>query len=193
MLEIVKIALHDDLLDARSAVLAKLDGLSEYDIRRPLTPTGTNMLGLVNHLAAWEAVYLGQIFDRPFDDVDPPIRLAEDFDDWRIHQDETSARVLGRFERVCRHADETIQLLDLDASGYVEWWPRPEVTLFSVLLHVLNETNRHAGHIDILREQVDGHTGTAEDEDGELASELQAASESKKIQPGPRAAKLKFS
>lgn len=159
MLEIVKATLQSDLDVARSAVLAKLDGLGEYDKRRPLTPTGANLLGLVNHLAAWEAVYLGQIFGRPFADAEPPILLGEDFDDWRIHQDETSARVLERFRRVCSHADETIQLLDLDASAQVEWWPQPDTNLFKVILHVLNETNRHAGHADILREQIDGRTG----------------------------------
>jgi len=154
-----KTTLHDDLVGARAAVVAKLEGVSEYDKRRPLTPSGTNLLGLVNHLAAWEAVYLGQIFERPFEDSEPPIRLAEDFDDWRIHQDEASDRVVARFHRVCQHADDTIRLLDLDAAGRVDWWPEPDVTLLNVLLHVLNETNRHAGHADIMRECIDGRMG----------------------------------
>ena len=47
----------------------------------------------------------------------------------------------------------------MDAPGHVPWWPRPEVTLFSVMVHVLNDTTRHAGHADILREQLDGQTG----------------------------------
>ena len=49
--------------------------------------------------------------------------------------------------------------LDLDAPGHVPWWPRPDVTLFNVLVHVLTETSRHAGHADILREELDGRTG----------------------------------
>ena len=64
--EFAKEYLHDDLRWIRQALLWKLDGLSEYDIRRPLTSTGTNLLGLVKHLATWEARYFGEVFDRPF-------------------------------------------------------------------------------------------------------------------------------
>ena len=49
----------------------------------------------------------------------------------------------------------------IDAPGYVPWWPRPNVKLFNVLVHIVSETNRHAGHADILREQLDGAVGTA--------------------------------
>jgi hypothetical protein len=55
----------------------------------------------------------------------------------------------------------TITALAIDSPGYVPWWPRPNVMLFNVLVHVLTETSRHAGHADILREQLDGVTGTA--------------------------------
>jgi hypothetical protein len=58
------------------------------------------------------------------------------------------------------HSDATIAALDIDAPGYVAWWPRPHVKLFNILVHVLNDTNRHAGHADILREQLDGAVGT---------------------------------
>lgn len=44
--------------------------------------------------------------------------------------------------------------------GHVPWWPRPGVKLFNILVYVLTETNRHAGHADILREQLDGVVGT---------------------------------
>jgi hypothetical protein len=62
--EFAKEYLHGDLRWVREAVLWKLDGLSEYDIRRPLTPTGTNLLGLIKHLATWEARYFGEVFGR---------------------------------------------------------------------------------------------------------------------------------
>jgi hypothetical protein len=59
------------------------------------------------------------------------------------------------------HADATIDALDLDAPGRVPWWTRsPDVVLFNILVHMLTETSRHAGHADILREQVDGVAGT---------------------------------
>jgi hypothetical protein len=58
--------LHEDLREIRQTMLWKLDGLSEYDIRRPLTSTGTNLLGLVKHLSHTEARYFGDVFGRPF-------------------------------------------------------------------------------------------------------------------------------
>ena len=64
--DFAKAYLHDNLRWVRESLLLKLEGLSEYDVRRPLTRTGTNLLGLVKHLALSEARYLGEIFDRPF-------------------------------------------------------------------------------------------------------------------------------
>ena len=61
-----KECLHEELKSTRAALVWKLDGLSEYDVRRPLTATGTNLLGLVKHVATWEARYLGEVFNRPF-------------------------------------------------------------------------------------------------------------------------------
>ncbi len=58
--------LHSDLREVREAMLWKLEGLSEYDARRPLTSTGTNLLGLVKHLSITEASYFGEVFGRPF-------------------------------------------------------------------------------------------------------------------------------
>ena len=66
------------------------------------------------------------------------------------------ADVVGFYQRRSSHADATIDALPIDAPGFVPWWPRPDVTLFNVMAHVLTETNRHAGHADILREQLDG-------------------------------------
>lgn len=150
--------LHDDLRWVRSSLLATLEGLSEYDVRRPLTQTGTNLLGLVKHLTLSEATYFGGIFGRPY-----PEQLPR-FDDpgyanrdhlW-VTEQESRADVTDAYHRACAHADDTIGSLPIDAPGLVPWWPRPEVKLFNVMVHVLTETNRHAGHADILREQLDG-------------------------------------
>ena len=73
-----KTNLHSYLRHERAAVLAKLDGLSEYDVRRPMTTTGTNLLGLVKHLATWEARYLGEVFGRPFPEPLPRWDVEED-------------------------------------------------------------------------------------------------------------------
>jgi hypothetical protein len=74
--------LHDELRFARQALVWKLDGLSEYDVRRPLTVTGTNLLGLVKHLATWEARYLGEIFNRPFPEPLPRWQDSDGSDLW---------------------------------------------------------------------------------------------------------------
>ena len=154
--------LHSDLRDVRAAMLWKLDGLTEYDVRRPLTATGTNLLGLIKHLTNTEARYFGDVFGRPFserlpwwgdDDYEP-------FGDLWATPDESRAEIVDRYRRVWDHSDATIDALDIDAPGHVAWWPRPDVKLFNVMVHVLTETNRHAGHADILREQLDGAVGT---------------------------------
>ncbi|MGA8845030.1 MAG: DinB family protein [Nocardioides sp.] len=156
-----KTNLHDYLKHEREAVLAKLDGLSEYDVRRPLTVTGTNLLGLVKHLATWEARYLGEVFGRPFPEAlsrwdDESEELA---DMWAT-EDESREAVVDRYRRVWDHSDTTIASLALDATGRVAWWQDAEVPLFNILVHLLAETSRHAGHADILREELDGAVGT---------------------------------
>lgn len=76
-----------------------------------------------------------------------------------VSEAETRADIIERYRRACDHADATIQTLPVDAPGHVPWWPRPEVKLFNVLVHVVTETNRHLGHADILREGLDGALG----------------------------------
>jgi hypothetical protein len=80
--EFAKEHLHHELRSAREVLVWKLDGLSEYDIRRPLTATGTNLLGLVKHAATWEARYLGEIFGRPFPQPLPRWQDSDGSDLW---------------------------------------------------------------------------------------------------------------
>src|ERR1700748_3056250 len=165
MEDAAKANLYGYLEQEREALLAKLDGLSEYDVRRPLTVTGTNLLGLVKHLATWEARYLGEIFDRPFPEPLPRWQDADGSDLW-VSQDESREQIIGFYHRAGEHADATIRELPIDAVGHVPWWPSPDVKLFTIMVHVLQDTTRHAGHADILREQLDGRTGvTAEYEE----------------------------
>jgi hypothetical protein len=152
--------LHGELRFTRQAVVWKLDGLSDHDIRRPLTVTGTNLLGLVKHLATWEARYLGEIFGRPFPEPLPRWQDSDGSDLWAT-ENETREQIIDFYHRAWAHADATINALPVDAPGHVPWWPRPEVKLFNVMVHVLADTTRHAGHADILREQLDGRTGVA--------------------------------
>ena len=127
---------HRYLQDARDALLWKLDGLGEYDVRRPLVPTGTSLLGLVKHVAGIELGYFGDTFGRaqgePLPEFDPDEPLA---DMWAT-ADETREQIVGLYRRAWAHSDATIDALPLDAIGHVPWWPegRREVTLHSILV-----------------------------------------------------------
>ena len=151
--------LLEELRWIRSVLTRKVDGLSEYDARRPLTPPGTNLLGLVKQVAWWESRYFGEVFGRPCTGVPPWTDAKADRAALWVAPDETRAWILDLYADVARHSDTTIPALPLDAPGQVPWWPRPEVGLLGVLVHVVTETTRHAGHGDILREQLDGSVG----------------------------------
>jgi len=162
-----KADLHRYLQAAREALLWKLDGLTEYDIRRPLTPTGTNLLGLVKHLAGVERWYFGDAFGRPPSERPWSADDARNNADFWARADETRVQITGMYRRAWAHADQTITALGLDAVGQVPWWPadRQRVTLHLILVHVVAETNRHAGHADIVRELIDGAAGLQADDD----------------------------
>lgn len=162
-----KETLHRYLRKHRAALLAKVEGLAERQARWPLTPTGTNLLGLVKHVAGVQAGYLGEVFGRPLPDS-PAWLESWEGDDMYASLDESMADVIAFHHRSAAHADATIAALDLDARGAVPWWPeeRREVTLHQVLVHLGYEVARHAGHADIVREMLDG---TAGDGDGNLA------------------------
>jgi uncharacterized damage-inducible protein DinB len=163
-----KSELHRYLRVARDALIWKLDGLSDYDVRRPMTPTGTNLLGLVKHVASVEAGYLGETFDRPFPEPLPWFEDdAEPNADMWASADESREQIVSFYRRVWSHSDVTIDTLALDAVGHVPHWPpeRNEVTLHQILVHMIAETDRHAGHADIVRELIDGKAGLRADND----------------------------
>lgn len=157
-----KDTLHRYLRRQRADLLSKLDGLGEYDVRRPMTPTGTNLLGLVKHVASVEVGYLGDVFGRPSgidlpwfaDDAEP------DADLW-VPAEESREQVVALHRAAAAHADATVEALPVDAVGEVPWWAPDSrrVTLHQVLVHVAVETARHAGHADVLRELLDATAG----------------------------------
>jgi hypothetical protein len=153
---------------AREALLWKVEGLSEYDVRRPLVPTGTNLLGLIKHVASVEAGYLGDTFGRPFGEPLPWMDDdAEPNADMWATADEPPEEIIGLYHRVWAHSDATIDALPLDAIGHVPWWTKgnDQVTLHRILIHMIAETHRHAGHADVVRELIDGAVGLREDND----------------------------
>ena len=171
-----KATLHRYLKAGRDALLWKLDGLSEYDVRRPMTPTGTNLLGLVKHVAGVTDGYLGSVMGRP-SGIELPGFPEDEADevpnaDLWVPADESRELIIDLHHQVAAHSDATVEALELDATGHVPWWgDRGDVTLQQVLVHVIAETHRHAGHADIVRELIDGAGGVREGMDNMWAGE----------------------
>lgn len=140
----------------REAVLWKLDGLSDADLRRPLVPSGTSLIGLVKHLAAVEYGWFCETFGRevePFTfDVD-----ADPDSDMHAAPGETAEDIVAFYRRAVAAADASIAATDLDATG--RSWHGDEVSMRWVIVHMIEEVARHAGHMDIIRELIDGATG----------------------------------
>jgi hypothetical protein len=155
----VKAELHGYLRGARETLVWKLDGLSEYDIRRPLTPTGTNLLGLVKHSTATHLGYFGQVFGRTSDTSLGLAGDAQPYAEFWATPDESRQDIVTSYRGAWDFSDATISELPLDAVGRVWWWGDATVTLLQVLVHVTSETQRHAGHADIVRELIDGSAG----------------------------------
>lgn len=179
--------LRQYLQQGRDGLLHALDGLSEYDSRRPLTPSGTNVLGLVKHLTGNEATYLGDCVGRPAPVTLPWVddgSIWENADMWAT-ADESRDYIVGLYRAANAHADGSIAELALDARAYVEWWPeqRRNTTFGHLLTRVVAETAQHAGHADILRESVDARGGRDHDELGDAAwwsayvAQIQAAAD----------------
>ena len=160
-----KAAQRHYLQSNRDALLWKLDGLGERDLRMPRTPTGTNLIGIVKHMANVEIGYFADTFGREWPTPDERIS-DEDFEadpqaDWYATESETCDGIIDLDRRVWTLADATIDELPLDALGRVPWWTedRNPVTLERIMVHTIVELARHVGHADILREQIDGAVG----------------------------------
>jgi uncharacterized damage-inducible protein DinB len=153
------------LRSSRDDLIWKLDGLSERDARLPRTPTGNNLLGVIKHCLNVEAGYFGPTFGREFPTPQELVPMeAYDEDpqaDWYARADETKDGLVDLYRRVALFADQTIEQLPLDAPGVVPWWGpgAPEVTLQRIIVHVIYDLARHAGHADIMRESHDGAIG----------------------------------
>ena len=159
----MKAELQTYLQATRALMLAKLDGLSEYDRRRPLVPSGTNLLGLVKHLVGIEYVYLGTSVGRPPSEQlpwDADGTVWEGADMWALPT-ESSDYLTGLYKEACAHSDRSIAELDLDTPAEVPHWAegKRRTTFGALLVRVVDETAHHAGHADIVRELIDGQGG----------------------------------
>jgi len=149
------------LQGARDTLIWKLDGVSERDQRLPRTPTGLNLLGIVKHALNTEAIYFGPTFGREWPTPEELVPASETDPQagWYATAQESAAGLVDLYLRVQQFADMTIDALPLDAIGHVPHWGGAEVSLHEIMLHKTVDLQRHAGHADILREQLDGATG----------------------------------
>lgn len=158
-----KAVLRHYLHGGREALLWKVEGLGERDLRMPRTPTGTNLIGIVKHMANTEIWYFGDTFGREWPTPDERITHEDEADpqvDLYATGDETCDGIIDLYRRVWAFADAAIEELPLDALGRVPWWrDTTSVTLQQAMVHVIVDLSRHVGHADLLREQIDGQAG----------------------------------
>ena len=175
-------------LKRESDLLAStLDGLGDYDVRRPMTPSGTNLLGIVKHVATVTLGYFGDCVGRP-SGIELPWDTEEGYaemaDMW-AKVEESREELMELYQRAWAHAEESVRTLGLDAPATVPWWDqaRRETTLGHLAVHMLAEVAHHAGHADILREEIDGRGGRDHDAIGDadwweaIVARIQAAAE----------------
>lgn len=150
-----KTSLHVALDRHRDVVLWKLEGLDDEQLRRPMTPSRTCLLGLVKHLAAVDYAWFCHTFGHeteplPFDDDNPNADLE-------ILPTESTEDILAFHRRARAATDAVIEQTDIQDMGRA--WFGDDVTMRWVLIHMVEETARHAGHMDIIRELIDGAAG----------------------------------
>jgi uncharacterized damage-inducible protein DinB len=153
-----KESLRTALQRHRDAAVWKLRGLDDEQLRRPMTPSGMTMLGLTKHMAWVQMGWFRGTFGYPVDtfEFDP----ADPDKEFRVEPGETTAEVIAFFERSATGSDQVLDDLGLEARGTA--WTGQTVTLRWVLIHLVEEFARHTGHLDIMRELIDGATGDHE-------------------------------
>jgi hypothetical protein len=150
-----KESLQASLNRHRDAVVWKLQGLDDTELRRAMLPSGNTLLGMVKHLATWEYIWICRTFGHPTEQL--PIDEGDDYADVRIDPGDSTAGILAFYSRSRAAADQVIGGVDLDEAGTTMFGDT--VSLRWAVIHILEDTARHAGHIDIMRELIDGMVG----------------------------------
>lgn len=138
----------------RATVLWKLEGLSEEEATRRIAPSGLSLLGIVKHLAHVERWWFRAVFAG--EAIGPIWTTADPDADWRIEPGESIASVVALYEAECARSREIVAGAVWDTPGASVKRPR---SLGWILTHMVEETARHCGHADLLREEIDGATG----------------------------------
>jgi len=149
-------ALTQQLDFHRATLLRKLDGLDDESLRRPMTASGVSLLGLVKHLAETEHGWFVKIYAG----LPEPDLYATDDDpeaEFHVGPDETADTLVGQYLSTCERARALVAAGGLDDVVRTPW--DAEVNLRAILVHMVQETARHNGHADIIREAIDGATG----------------------------------
>jgi len=146
--------LLDGFLDQqRTVAVRKVHGLPDADASREVTSTGVTLLGTLNHLEWDERCWFGHHF---LGEPPPP----EDTDaSFAVRPGDTVEAAIARYRAACDESRRIAAAASLDATCAIEHWAFGTPSLRWVLLHMIEETARHAGHMDLLREQTDGATG----------------------------------
>jgi len=136
----------------RDAILWKSDGMTDEQLRTSTLPSGITPIGLVKHLASVESGWFCATFDRPHEPLG--FDLDDENADFRVAPDESTDDVLAFWARA---RDAAVAEIDLDTTGTA--WFCEQVSMRWVMIHMVEELASHAGHMDIMRELVDGTTG----------------------------------
>jgi uncharacterized protein DUF664 len=153
----------------RNAVFVIVHGLPDAALRQPVFPSGWSCLGLVQHLAVDDERYWFRTVAAGEDLTEPSDGAAEDADDaWVVPPDLAAEAVFSLYRDEIRRANSILEATSLDDRPLGQhlhlWssWPPPDGTIPNIrwiVLHMIEETARHAGHLDTARELLDGRTG----------------------------------
>lgn len=151
-----KALLCAQLDDKRAILLRKVGGVAETDLRRACTASSLSLLGLLKHAAYVERLWFRSVFAGedvwfPWTDDDPDA-------DFRLEPDETADQIAAMYRDEIRRSRAIVDSAELeDHARNLD--PGEDATLRGILLHMIQETSRHLGHADIIRETLDGATG----------------------------------
>ncbi len=148
----------------RQVLVSKVDGISENEARYRRVPSKTTLAGLIKHMIGVERGWFQEVLARREpEDIGPNVGGGDE--SWDLAENETVSSLIKEYEQTCEQSRQTAARFALDDAV-----PEPDigqVSLRWVYVHMIEETARHVGHADILREQTDGASGI----DGDAAVE----------------------